>query len=181
MVVSLGEGKRTEWMCQRRLSTVLIVHFDLKGEFFNYTYDAYVDIFFFSTKSWYIPRLETFANCDPSAPEYLGRICGIFFFPFSFIKNWEKHLWRMLLRPILLILEPSHCLSTASFGILSHSHGLAAEEEPGASLILPSSRHHVWRELLKCAVFSLYSKCPSVCVKMGKICLMAEGYYRHPL
>lgn len=32
-------------MCQRRLSTILIVHFDLKGEFFNYTYDAYVDIF----------------------------------------------------------------------------------------------------------------------------------------
>lgn len=76
--------------------------------------------FFFSTKSWYIPRLGTFANCDPTAPEYLSRICGIFFFPFSFIKNWEKHLWRMLLRPILLSLEPSHCLSTASFDILSH-------------------------------------------------------------
>ena len=121
MVVSLGEGKRTEWTCQRRLHAILIVLFDLEGECFNYMYDAYVDSFFLSTRSWYIPRLETFANCDPSAPEYLGRICGIFFFPFSFfIKNWEKHLWRMLLRPILLILEPSHCLSTASFDILSH-------------------------------------------------------------
>ena len=42
-------------------------------------YDAYVDIFSFSTRSWYIPRLETFANCDPSAPEYLGRFVEFFF------------------------------------------------------------------------------------------------------
>ena len=121
MVASVGDGKRTVWACQRRLRTNLIVLFDLDGEFFNCMYDAYVDIFSFSTRSWYIPRLETFANCDPSAPEYLGRFVEFFFFPFSFfIKNWEKHLWRMLLRPILLILEPSHCLSTASFDILSH-------------------------------------------------------------
>lgn len=32
-------------MCQRRCSTVLTVHSDLKGEFFTDMYDAYVDIF----------------------------------------------------------------------------------------------------------------------------------------
>ena len=78
-MASVGDGKRTESACQRRLRTNLIVLYDLEGEFFNCMCDAYVDIFFFSTRSWSIPRLETFANCDPGAPEYLGRICGVFF------------------------------------------------------------------------------------------------------
>lgn len=128
-----------------------------------------------------------FANCDPSAPEYLGRIRRIFF-PFSFfIKSWEKHLWRILLRPILLILERSHCLSTASFDILSHFPRSGSRAGIWSQFDSPplkkqlSSLHCVWRELVKCAIFSLYSKCPSVCVKMGKICLMAEVYYQHPL
>lgn len=144
--------------------------------------------FLLSTNSGYSPRLETFANCDPIAPTILVGFVEFFLSLLSFfIKSWEKHLWRIFLRPILLILEQSHCLSTASFDILSHFPRSGSREEIWSQFDSPplkkqlSSLHCVWRELVKCAIFFfLYSKCPSVCVKMGKICLMAEMCYQNP-
>lgn len=63
-------------------SAIFMVHFDLEVEFFNYMYYCIYKLFFLlSTKNWSIPRLETFTNCDPNAPEYLDRIHGGFFSP----------------------------------------------------------------------------------------------------
>lgn len=94
--------------------------------------------FLFSTESWYIPRLETFANCDPTAPEYLVGFVK-FFSSLSPSLKTEKNICE-------------GCCWGQSFSFWNHlivcqlpaltfsltSHGLAAEEESAASSILPS-------------------------------------------
>lgn len=127
------------------------------------------------SKSWYLPRLETFANCDSSVPDISVGFVE-FFLPFSFfIKSWEKHLWRIFLRPILLILEQSHCLSTASSDILSHfprsgsREGVWSQFDSSPLKKQLSSLHCVWRELVKCAIFFFSIPNAQACVsRWGK-------------
>ena len=166
-----------------------MVHFDLEVEFFNYMYYCIYKLFFsYPLKIGPFLDLKHLQIVTRMLQNILIEFMEGFFPPFSFfIKSWEKHLWRILLRPILLILEQSHCLSTASFDILSHFPRSGSREEIWSQFNSPppkrqlSSLHCVWRELGKCAVFPLYSKYPCWCVKMGKICLMAEVYQQHPL
>lgn len=82
---------------------------------------------------------------------------------------------RILLRPILLILEQSYCLSTASFDILSHFPRSGSREGIWSQFDSPplkkqlSSLHCVWRELVKCAVFPPSIPNAQVCwVRWGK-------------
>lgn len=106
--------------------------------------------------------------------------------PFSFIKSWEKHLWRPLCRPILLLLEQSHCLSTASFDVPSHFpqsgsraavcsqlHSLPLEKQLSSLCCVLEGMRKMCR-----VFFFFYCKCPVVCVKMGKTCLVAEMCYQ---
>lgn len=170
------DGGELKWRWgQRRLSVILIVHFYLE-ECFYYLYPLHMQTFFLLyTKSWYSPRLETFANCDPIAPAILVGFVEFFLSLLSFfIKSWEKHLWRIFLRPILLTLEQSHCLSTASFDILSHFPRSGSREEIWSQFDSPplkkqlSSLHCVWRELVKCAIF--FSSIPN-----AQVCVLRWG------
>lgn len=170
-VASLGEGRKWKWGWGQGDLARFYCSFIFRRQVLQFHgLIAYVNIFFCYARN---TGMFLDLKCLPVVTPVLQNILvGFveFYLAFSFfIKSWEKHLWRLFLRPTLLILEQSHCLSTASSDILSHFPRSGSREGVWSQCDSPlkkqfSSLHSVSSEWGKCAIFPFYSKCPSVCV-----------------